>query len=354
MFYPRITILLIALCSFSIASAQTVIEGKSVKSRSFLNNPVESQYPKVGELIKDFEIYEIDIAKSDIKISTASPLLNLKLGNQTFELNLFTNNLTTTYKKPNQPLLLGGSLTKGGTVSLTINDDFIYGYIKYGSQNLYIEPLFYLDPDAPRGLYVVYDAHDIIEDTEHVCGVTETAKKTEKLLNKTITSCKIIELAIANTYDMVTKYGSNTAVENHNLGVLNNVQTNYRSEFDYNVEFEVVAHVIPTSTANNPYSPLPTTTDASVLLSNFRNWARGPGNAGGGNTGGATGGFGIDYTMGSLWTNTNISFGGSSGTVGLAYTPGWHNLLEDYTTSCLLYTSPSPRDGLLSRMPSSA
>ena len=27
---------------------------------------------------------------------------------------------------------------------------------------------------------------------------------------------------------------------------------------------------------------------------------------------------------------------------------------EDYANSCLLYTSPSPRDGLLSRMPSSA
>ena len=27
---------------------------------------------------------------------------------------------------------------------------------------------------------------------------------------------------------------------------------------------------------------------------------------------------------------------------------------EDYPKSCLLYTSPSPRDGLLSRMPSSA
>ena len=30
------------------------------------------------------------------------------------------------------------------------------------------------------------------------------------------------------------------------------------------------------------------------------------------------------------------------------------NLLPDYTKICLLYTSPSPRDGLLSRMPSSA
>ena len=30
------------------------------------------------------------------------------------------------------------------------------------------------------------------------------------------------------------------------------------------------------------------------------------------------------------------------------------NIEADYLYSCLLYTSPSPRDGLLSRMPSSA
>ena len=36
----------------------------------------------------------------------------------------------------------------------------------------------------------------------------------------------------------------------------------------------------------------------------------------------------------------------------------WFNKKKDYVfdflTPCLLYTSPSPRDGLLSRMPSSA
>ena len=31
----------------------------------------------------------------------------------------------------------------------------------------------------------------------------------------------------------------------------------------------------------------------------------------------------------------------------------WHEFVELYEP-CLLYTSPSPRDGLLSRMPSSA
>ena len=33
---------------------------------------------------------------------------------------------------------------------------------------------------------------------------------------------------------------------------------------------------------------------------------------------------------------------------------GYFNPLAGYMNRCLLYTSPSPRDGLLSRMPSSA
>ena len=34
--------------------------------------------------------------------------------------------------------------------------------------------------------------------------------------------------------------------------------------------------------------------------------------------------------------------------------PSYERALEWYHSDCLLYTSPSPRDGLLSRMPSSA
>ena len=41
--------------------------------------------------------------------------------------------------------------------------------------------------------------------------------------------------------------------------------------------------------------------------------------------------------------------------IGLAAATRVGNLLgAEHYTSCLLYTSPSPRDGLLSRMPSSA
>jgi len=333
----RVTIFFLSLFTLlfttHLAVGQSVITGKSVKSKSYLNQPSTSDYPSVDKMIKDYEIYDIQIKKSDLKVTTAQPLVDLKLGKKTFNLNLFQDNLTRSYKSAGKPLLLGGALTKGGAVSLTINDDFIYGYIKYGSQHLYIEPLNYLEPSAPKGRYIVYDARDVLEDKEHKCGVTETAEKIEQLSQKTITTCKIIEIAIANTYDMQQEYGSVTAVENHNLGVLNNVQTNYRSEFDYNVEFDVVGHFFPSNANNNPLEPNTTTTNANTLLTNFREWARGPGNAGGGNTGGATGGFGVDYTMATFWTRRDISFGGSSGTVGLAYTPGWHHILEDYSSS---------------------
>ena len=321
------------LLSYTFAHAQSLIEGENLKQRSYLNSPHISPYPLVDEIIKDYEIFRIAVDKSDISVSPEAPLLNLKLGKQTYKLNLFQNNLTTTYKSAGQPLLLGGSMTKGGSVSLTINDNFIYGNIKYGSQDLFIEPLYYLDPSAPRDLYVVYESRDVIEDSTHTCGVTETREKEESYATRTITTCKVIDLAIANTYDMVTKYGTNVDVENHNLAVLNNVQTNYRSEFDDNIEFEVVAHYFPTNATMNPYTPNTTTTNASTLLSNFRSWAQGPGNSGGGNSGGATGEFNVDYTMASLWTATDITFGGSSGTVGLAYTPGWHHVLEDYTAA---------------------
>ena len=36
------------------------------------------------------------------------------------------------------------------------------------------------------------------------------------------------------------------------------------------------------------------------------------------------------------------------------YVKTWRQTLRDMHQTCLLYTSPSPRDGLLSRMPSSA
>ena len=40
--------------------------------------------------------------------------------------------------------------------------------------------------------------------------------------------------------------------------------------------------------------------------------------------------------------------------IAMANTPNWDHLWEHYPHTCLLYTSPSPRDRTRSRMPSSA
>lgn len=333
-----LTLLLGITLTISANSQSTTLTGTEISA-------TRSYQESLSSLLKNYQIFEIDVVKHKIKISSKSPFLNLELGDNNYELNLYRNNLQVSYiDKNNQlPLLLGGSMRTGGTVSLTVNDNFLYGFIRQGGSEIFIEPLSYLVPGAAKNLFIVYNVNEVLEDKEHVCGVNETMKQEQRYApTRMISTCNVIDIAIANTYDMVTKYSNNTGVQNHNLGVLNNVQANYRSEFDENFEFNVVGHYFPTSTSNNPLLPLTSTSDAGTLLFNFRAWAEDPGNCfgspcfnicGGGNCGGANGGFGVDYNIASLWTATDITFGGSSGTVGLAYTPGWHNLLEDYTTS---------------------
>ena len=318
---------IIFFCSLTL-----VLKGQSVITGSLFESSIV--FETLDANISDYQIYKIDVNKSEVNITSKNPFLNIKLGNQIHELNLYRGNLTTSYEMENKPLLLGGSTRKGGTVSMTVNDDFIFGYIKEGSSKIYIEPLRHLEKSAPSDLFVVYDVAHVIETGEHVCGSDQIKGytiKDEELQRMPTTLCKVIDYAIANTRDMVTALGTVTDVMNFNLAVLNDVQTNYRSEFDANLEYDVVANFVPSSSANDPLSPNTGTTNASTLLGNFRNWARGPSNAGGGNSGGATGEFGVDYTIAGLWTDRDIVFNGSSGTVGLAYTPGWHHLLENYT-----------------------
>ncbi len=315
---------LVAITSYEVYTQQVII-GKEIELS-------KKAYRNLSQTISDYSLYEINILKSDISPTKSDNIIILELGSNRYEMNLFDNNLKVTFDAPSLPLLLSGSLTHGGTVSLTINDGFIYGFIKAGTNHFFIEPLRYFDAEAAKNAFVLYNAHDVIESSEHTCGVKETYNHTP-IPQKLTSTCKIVDLAIANTADMFSKYGSTTAVTNHNLAVLNNVQTNYRSEFNSNLEYQVVAHYVPTSDSHNPLSPNTTTSDAAIVINNFRDWAQGAGQAGGGNTGGATGGFGVDYTIAELWTDRNISLNGDAGLVGLAYTPGWHHLLEDFNSN---------------------
>ena len=106
LFSTGTTVVMISLISFAISSkliAQSTISGielsNNKKSELFLDN-----------LLSDYKIYDIRVLKNNVKISSASPLMNLKLGEKIYELNLYQDNLSTDYKGTNLPLLLGGSL----------------------------------------------------------------------------------------------------------------------------------------------------------------------------------------------------------------------------------------------------
>jgi len=146
------------LCFFLCTSlnAQSFLNGKTVQDKK--------DYSQLDELISEYNIYELNISKKDIKVSSENPFLKLELGETSYDLNLFQNNLNYKYKKTTEtPLLLGGSLRSGGSVSLTVNDGFIYGFIKSGNIELYIEPLSYLVKGAPSNQFITYYAHQLYD-----------------------------------------------------------------------------------------------------------------------------------------------------------------------------------------------
>jgi len=322
-----VVLLLLFFFSFSL-TAQLSITGSLVETQ-------EGEYPTLEDNISEFEIYRIqNLDRPSVEAQGSSFITDLTLGNRSYKLSLYKDNLKTSFENPNKPFCLGGSLNTGGIVSLTINDNFIFGFFKYGSVKYYIEPLKNIEKEADDQLFVFYNVQDVIETGEHVCGITEvemrTIKVPEQNMKMPTTMCKVVEYAIANDFEMFTTFGNTTSVINFNLGVLNDVQTNYRSEFDANLEYDVVTNYVASSQAGNPYdNPFTGSTNASFLLGEFRDWARGPGNTGGGSSGGATGGFGVDYTMAGCWTDRNIS----NGVAGIAYRPGWHHLLVNFSAS---------------------
>ncbi len=284
----------------------------------------------LNSTLERYHVFEMDIQKSSLDFENVQAF-TLNTGIRDFEFSAFPNNLAVSYREKNLPHLIGGHSDRGEIIALTISDDFIFGYVRKGNSKLFIEPVRYYDKSAPRNLFVSYYDFDVIENDEHVCGVETVERKTRELNpSKFITDeCVLVDYAIANTFDMVTEFGSVGDVEDFNLAVLNTVQENYRSEFDTNVEYDVVANFIPATAGADPF---PSTNDAEDLLNDFDDW----GNGGGNSSGGASGGFGINYQMAGLWTDRNIQANGNFGVIGVAYTPGWHHLLENFSGNGLL------------------
>lgn len=253
------------------------------------------------------------------------------------EHNILAKNYTLTVNTPEgrQTLPAPESITYAGhlsgkassSVSLTITDDVIYGVVRDGSTEYFIEPLNYLSKGASAGQFVVYESKDVITDPTLTCGMVETGERGEsvqRLLSGL--TCVQTQLAIASDESMYTRYGSAAAVQTHNIGVMNNVIWDYvNAQFNDNIEFVIVTQNVSTTVASDQLTPAYTGTNSNTILPNFAAW----GNAGN---------FGVVYDLAQFWTTRNIDndgLGGSSGIVGLAYRPALcgparYHILEDF------------------------
>jgi len=200
-------------------------------------------------------------------------------------------------------------------VRLTMDEDFLYGYVTKKGIKYFIEPAYYFDKSAAKNQFIIYSENEVRPNPNATCGLTELENQQHKLdhhqddredVGNSRMSCLDLELAIASDFSMVQKYGSALAVINHNIGVMNNVQINYDDEFGNEIRFIIVTQFISACASCDPWT---SELGAGNLLGSFRAW-------------GQALGFGVfTYDMAQMWTNRN--FTGS--TIGIAYLNGLCN-----------------------------
>jgi PKD repeat protein len=314
-----------------------------VWAQTFTGIPAKTAVnPQLAKTLSSWETYAIDLQGLDafIQSNTQSPVFDLVLGAHQWTVHLTPSNITRggylsqewtedglvkTYR--NKTIAFGGyEQNGGGRVSLTVDEDFLYGYIEENGDKWYIEPLRYNQPDAPGNQIIVYHRSAVNYDHGGTCAVIETEESMQQFQTEEdlhdhhdeaeSMACYELEVAIASDKSMFTKYGSVGAVEAHNVAVLNNVQNNYIGSFNHDIEFVIVTQFVVTG--NDPWT---NSLDAATLLASFRTW----GNANG---------FGVAFDNASLWTNRDFT----GGTIGIAYLNGIcntnkYNCLQDFSNN---------------------
>ena len=217
--------------------------------------------------------------------------------------------------------------SRGEKVSLTIGKDFIYGFITENGTRYFIEPASYFDTKAKKNQFVVYSEKDVIPSKDNKCGVTDLQEHAHdhEHSEENVTSdrssqaCYEVELAIGSDYKMFQKYGDQAGVENHNIGIMNNVNTDYDDSFNEEIKFKIVTQYISTCNSCDPWSA---TTDPFQLLPDFQNWGNG-------------GGFGITFDLGQLMTARDFNGGtiGLASTAEVACTNSKYHTVQDFTSN---------------------
>ena len=302
----------------------------------------KGEYSSLNNVFKDYTVYKLD-AKSmhnlALKNESENFQIQFELGSKSYNCDLIENKImrpgiTARYATENG--IVAGEVTDikcyngyiSGTtqqVSISVDDDFLFGFINEGNQLLWFEPLWHLIPGAPSDEFVFYYSKDYIDNEVHKCGADEVQHKFEnidqkiknpKYQSESLLACKEVEIAEASDKGMCTKYSSITGAQNRIIGVINTCQANYNGSFNDNLTLLIVDWFNVSCSGTDPWS---NTTNASTLLNEFTSW--GPGNFG-------------DHDVGELWTNRTFM----NGVVGIAWlssicTANRYNCISDFTNN---------------------
>ncbi len=326
---------LFSLLTLAAFSQKPVFQGTKVKAADF--QALTTQFYA-------FEVFQLDVNALDQFVKSAGNVaeFTLQFGSEhnwdiwltphdvrspKYQVRVQTDKgVETLPGKPEIISFRGLLASPGGEgVSLTIDEDFLYGFVEKGDEDYFIEPLWYFVPGQPKDRFVVYAASQV-KPSGGTCALIERDKNQpskapehdkEIIPNGTakVGQCYQLDLAIASDKLMFNKYGSVTAVENHNIGVIANVQANYDNEFADEIYIYITEQFVVTGT-----DPWTNSTDAGVLLNSFTNWA--------------PNGFNNDHDMGELWTNRDLN----GGVVGIAWlssvcTPDQYHVVQDWTSN---------------------
>jgi hypothetical protein len=209
-----------------------------------------------------------------------------------------------------------GETKKGGKVALTIGVDYLYGYVMDQGKKTFIEPADYYDVSgnaSGKNSYILYNVEDIIPGEIQYCGSDEELVIGDNLrydiATRQVGLCYQIDYAICNDYSMVQKYGSAVGAEQHAIGVLNSILSNYDDEFPDGINFVLTGTYNVTTAGSDPWS---SSTEPGILLSSFADWA--------------PGGLSFIHDIASLWTDRDLD----ENVIGVAYVKGLCNYYGKY------------------------
>ncbi len=313
------SMVLILLMSFNFPTLHAQIDAKSTKAQ-------------LASIFKDYELIDLNIDALVAKARSgdyANMVLDLGNGSK-YNLELESSNLISPNYSTIEQLSDGTQKVTYGTkiialkgkvknienstVALTLNDGFVYALIRIGQNDYFVEPLKTLVEGETSDQFIFYNSKDVIPSNEKTCAAYEVSKRRNTDIDhepvdgsRSMMACYLLEYNYASDFSMFQAYGSTAAVANFVVGVMNNVQTNYDTEFTNQVQFQLGQHFSSTCSTCDPWS---SSTDSGVFLGSFTDW--GPG------------GFSAVHDLAGIWTNRD--FDGS--TIGVAWLNGLCNSLR--------------------------